>query len=148
MPRGWDEWAAFAGEPGYYDYTLVGDRGRERFGRAPADYSTDVLAERTADFIAGTAAPFFAYYAPYAPHAPRTAAPRHRGRYADARVKLPPSFGRVGAGAARYWQSRPRPDRDDARRAIRSAWESLLAVDEALERLVGELERRASSSAR
>ena len=55
-------------------------------------------------------------------------------------MKLPPSFGRPAAGAARYWQGRPRPDRGAARRAVRSAWESLLAVDEALERLVSRLE--------
>jgi N-acetylglucosamine-6-sulfatase len=140
VPEGWDEWAAFAGEPGYYDYTLAGSGGRERFGRSAAAYSTDVLAERTADFIAGADEPFFAYYAPYAPHSPRTAAPRHRRRYAGAKVPLPPSFGRASAGAARYWHSRPRPDRGAARTAIRSAWESLLAVDEALERLVGQLE--------
>ena len=84
VPQGWDRWAAFKGDPGYYDYTLIGSRGRERFGRAAADYSTDVLANRTADFIADAGEPFFAYYAPYAPHSPRTAAPRHRGRYAGA----------------------------------------------------------------
>ena len=35
VPAGWDGWAAFAGDAGYYDYTLVSPSGRRHYGHRP-----------------------------------------------------------------------------------------------------------------
>ncbi len=105
VPPGWDEWLAFTPDAAYYDYTLLDGEGAESFGSKPADYSTDVLAERVDEFIRDAAEgsgeePFFAYFAPYAPHAPRTPAPRHADAFADEPVELPENFNRGGRGRA------------------------------------------------
>jgi arylsulfatase A-like enzyme len=136
VPPGWDRWAAFDGEPGYYDYTLAdGDRLRT-YGAAARDYSTDVLRDRLVGFIDEAREPFFAVYAPYAPHAPRTPAPRHLGAFADEDVQLSANFNRVAAGAPRWWARRPPVDPVEEAAAARGQWESLLAVDEGIEAAV------------
>jgi hypothetical protein len=82
VPPGWDRWAAF-GDPAYYDYDLWIDGGAtpEHHGSAPADYSTDVLAEKAASLIAAAPRrkPIFAWIAAFGPHAPSTPAPRDVG---------------------------------------------------------------------
>ncbi len=133
VPPGWDRWAAFDGQPGYYDYTLAEGDSLRAYGAEPADYSTDVLGDRLVRFIDGAEEPFFAVYTPYAPHAPRTPAPRHVGAYADAEVRLPANFNRVASGAPRWWARRPLLDPAAEIAAVRGQWESLLAVDEAVE---------------
>ena len=132
VPPGWDRWAAFDGEAGYYDYTLAGDDRARSYGAEPADYSTDVLRDLLVRYIRGAEEPFFALYAPYAPHAPRTPAPRHLGAYASAEVPLPANFNRVAGGAPRWWARRPLVDPAEQIAATRGQWESLLAVDDAI----------------
>lgn len=136
VPPGWDRWSAFTPDASYYDYTLVGDDSRRRYGSRPGDYSTDVLAKQTDDFIATAGDPFFAYFAPYAPHAPRTPAPRHRNAFAGAKVQLPPNFNRVAKGAPRWWHQRSPEDPGETRAAVKGQWRSLLAVDDALARFL------------
>ncbi len=142
VPPGWDRWSAFTPDASYYDYTLVEDGSRKQYGDAPADYSTDVLADQVDEFIAGTQAPFFAYFAPYAPHAPRTPAPRHRDAFAGANVNLPANFNRVARDAPRWWANKPRLDPDEQRRATKGQWRSLLAVDDAIGRFLNTLEQQ------
>jgi arylsulfatase A-like enzyme len=80
VPPGWDHWTAFLGKTSYYDYRLV-DQGRVRhYGREASDYSTDVLAQKAASFVAHARAPFFLEFTPFGPHEPATP-PR---RYAKA----------------------------------------------------------------
>ena len=136
VPPGWDEWASFAKDAGYYDYTLVEPGGRIAYGSSPADYSTDVLAERTAKFIDSAPGPFFAVFSPYGPHSPRAPAPRHEGSLRKARVKLPGNFDRIPKGAPKYWTRQPRPDAGKIKAAIRDEWETLRSVDEAVKRFV------------
>jgi N-acetylglucosamine-6-sulfatase len=136
VPPGWDEWSAFTPDAAYYDYTLVTDDGRRRYGSRPRDYSTDVLADQVDGFIRSADDPYFAYFAPYAPHAPRTPAPRDRHAFAGAKVKLPPNFNRVAAGAPKYWRERPKLDPAEEKRATKDQWRSLLAVDDAIGRFL------------
>ena len=146
VPPGWDGWAAFAGDAGYYDYTLVSPDGRRHYGHRPGAYSTDVLATLTSDFIREAERPFFAYFSPYAPHAPRIPAPRDRTAYAGERVSLPANFNRIAARAPRWWRDRPPLDRREMREETRAQWRTLLSVDDAIRRLfsvirdAGELE--------
>ncbi|MGA1091996.1 MAG: sulfatase [Candidatus Nanopelagicales bacterium] len=72
-PAGWDEWDAFLGG-NYTRYRLSSDTKPVRKDRT---YLTDVLADRTVDFIESTPedTPFFAYFSPFAPHYPFDAGP-------------------------------------------------------------------------
>ncbi|MGZ6545854.1 MAG: sulfatase-like hydrolase/transferase [Actinomycetota bacterium] len=79
IPPGWDRWAANFGD--YYNYTNDEDGTLVHYGSAPADYSTDVIARKSVDFIntAPTGRPFFLYVAPKSGHDPWTPAPRDIG---------------------------------------------------------------------
>ena len=140
VPPGWDEWVAFTPDAAYYDYTLLTGDAAEHYGDAPRDYSTDVLAKRVDDFIRDSEAPFFAYFVPYGPHAPRTPAPRHEDAFASDPVELPENFNAIARGAPRWWARRPPVDAAEAREATRDQWRSLLAVDDAVARLLATLE--------
>jgi hypothetical protein len=57
----------------YFDYTFNENGTLRYYGSAAEDYSTDVLAAKSANFVRQSAArgqPFFLYVAPYAPHDP------------------------------------------------------------------------------
>jgi arylsulfatase A-like enzyme len=73
LPPGWDEWDAFLGG-NYTRYHLSSDENPVRKDRR---YLTDLLADRTLDFIESTPedTPFFAYFSPFAPHYPFDAGP-------------------------------------------------------------------------
>ena len=73
LPPGWDTWDAFLGG-NYTRYRLSSD---DRPVRKERRYLTDVLADRTLDFIESTpeGTPFFAYFSPFAPHYPYDAGP-------------------------------------------------------------------------
>ena len=158
-PPGWDRWVAFTGTldkgvpPNYFDYELTVDGEREAYGSAPGDYSTDVLAQYAADFIRDAEGPLFLVFAPFAPHAgpteelvttAATPAPRH----ADARVEhFPPRrfahFDEADVSDKPPWVAvRPRirgPELGAITRLRQSQLASLLAVDEAVAKLLREL---------
>jgi N-acetylglucosamine-6-sulfatase len=73
LPPGWDNFDAFLGG-NYTRYRLSSDEKPVRKDRA---YLTDLLADRTLDFIESTpeGEPFFAYFSPFAPHYPYDAGP-------------------------------------------------------------------------
>jgi N-acetylglucosamine-6-sulfatase len=156
-PPGWDVWNAFVGtteDNQYYHYKLNTNGVTTTFGGAPADYSTDVLATRATDFIQNTAAktPLFLYFAPTAPHLPATPAPRHatdprctgavNSGYVDGHVGPPPSINEPDASDKPAWV-RNKLNVDLSTMA--SSWvkicRTLLAVDDAVGRIVGALEQ-------
>ncbi|MBH0777882.1 sulfatase-like hydrolase/transferase [Nocardia bovistercoris] len=82
IPPGWDEWHAGVDNFLYsgYNYTLNENGTLVKYGVAPQDYETDVVARKSERFIADAAAsgrPFFWYAASTAPHFPIPPAPRH-----------------------------------------------------------------------
>jgi N-acetylglucosamine-6-sulfatase len=150
VPPGWDEWfGLFFPEP-YYDY-LANHGGRlERHGEEPEDYQTDVLAARAADFVArppaGERRPFLLYLAPHAPHQPDRPAPRHDTAFAGLRAPRPPSFDEEDVSAKPGWvRAQPRLSPEVVERIddlYRRRLQTLLAVDEMVERLVQALAAR------
>ena len=95
IPAGWSEWYVAANGYRGYDYTMNENGAMVHHGSAPQDFLVDVIAHRAAETIRRSAAegkPFFLYVAPFTPHAPSTAAPRHEGMFADARLPRPASF--------------------------------------------------------
>jgi N-acetylglucosamine-6-sulfatase len=126
--------------------------------RRRAIYQTDVLTNKAVDFIrrrGPDGAPFFLSVAYLAPHheSGRTqartgqlvrAAPRHRGRYASLPMPHPPNFNE-GDLHDKPWfvgrWNRPISSRREAAivKRFRERWESLLAVDDGVARIIGEL---------
>lgn len=82
IPPGWDDWNAGVDNFLYsgYNYTLNENGSFVKYGVAPADYQTDVIARKSREFITTAAAseqPFFWYALSTAPHFPIPPAPRH-----------------------------------------------------------------------
>ena len=113
VPPGWNDWQATVGDSTYfmYSYTLNDNGVLIKYGNAPANYQTDVIAARSVKFIeereAADSVPFFLYVNPLAPHVedstpvcklnygslPSTLpAPRHDGTAASIPFPNPPSF--------------------------------------------------------
>jgi arylsulfatase A-like enzyme len=95
VPPGWDRFHAVDDE--YYDYRVWSNgRAAKWYGDDPSDYSTDLIARKTAREIRRTSAelPLFAWISPYAAHLPRTPAARHvdDSRCADIPPWRPPDY--------------------------------------------------------
>ena len=138
-PPGWDEWRVLMSY-GYYDYELSENGKTVRYGSEEEDYSTDVLAGKAESFVASSEEPFFAVLSLNAPHKPATPAPRHEGMFATEEVELPRNFNRVGHHPARWVKGLTPKDPEAVKDFIRSQWETLEAVDEAVASLVDRLD--------
>jgi N-acetylglucosamine-6-sulfatase len=158
IPEGWDYWQALTiGESWMYGYTLDSNGHLVTHGSSPSDYQTDVLSRKADRFVrasAGRRRPFFLLLAPGAPHEepasffpphphrnPRPA-PRDLNRFDHRRLPHPPSFNERQIGDKPPFLRPPRLDRTDRRdllRLYRSRLECLLAVDDAVRRLVHNL---------
>jgi N-acetylglucosamine-6-sulfatase len=102
---GFDHWASFAGQGEYFKTELNVDGQR----RTIEGYSSDVLTDVALAWLKrGHAKPFFLQLCYKAPHFPFTPAPRHQGRYAQAKVRRPETMANTEANYA----SQPRWVRD------------------------------------
>jgi arylsulfatase A-like enzyme len=146
VPRGWDDW--FGKYGGYYYDWDVNDNGTKRhYGRTDSDYSTDVIAREARSFISASVAagkPFFAYVSPVAPHEPSTPASRDLHDFDGEQAPRLPSFNEGDVSdKPSFIRSLPRLSASDIA-AIDALHEkrveSLQAVDDLVEDLVGELE--------
>jgi N-acetylglucosamine-6-sulfatase len=151
VPPGWDEWASPVDQPAAYRELRyrMNENGRVvSYGKAPADYLTDVLSAKANAFVTDAAkrgVPFFLYLAPYAPHAPATPAPRDKRLFADARLPRMPSFDEADVGdKPEYIRRLPRIG-GPRLRALRQHYlkrrRSVQAIDAMVESLIGELGR-------
>src|SRR5262245_9235995 len=161
VPLGWTECHASV-DPATYDYYgyMLNENGRlAHYGHDPASYQTDVYGRKAAEVVrrrAAAAAPFFLWVAFLAPHSGGPGkenrppdsplpAPRHLGRFASRPLPRPPSFNEADVsdkpGGIR---SRPRLDATRIARVAqryRLRLESLLAVDDAVARIVAALKQ-------
>ena len=150
IPPGWDRWVTFAmnnsGGGGFTNYDLSVDGSLIHHGSLATDYSTDVLAGHADGFVRSTPAdtPLFLMFTPYAPHQPATVAARHAQAFQGLPPHRPPSYDEEDVSdkpafirkLARLSAS-TKSRLDTLRlRQLRS----LLAVDEAVARIVGALE--------
>jgi N-acetylglucosamine-6-sulfatase len=166
IPNGWTEWYGLVDPFTYrmWGYKLFENGTLKSYGRVTRQvgryYQTDVLGRRAVDFIrrrSGGGAPFFLSVAFLAPHHESghtqdltgqlvRAAPRHRGRYAGAQLPKPPSFNELDLSDKPWfvgrWNRRITPKREAAiLKRMHERWESLLAVDDAVEGIIGALRR-------
>jgi arylsulfatase A-like enzyme len=133
VPSGWDRWAAFS-DPGYYNYALFMDGASTatRYGAAPEDYSTDLLARIAAQMIGQAPAdkPIFAWIAPNAPHSPTTVAPRHQAAGCSPGSWKPASWNEADVSDKPLWLKNSPPIRSGLGSNLTTTCRQLLAVDD------------------
>ena len=153
IPPGWAEWMSpVAGTPYKgFNYTMNHNGSMEAYGKADADYLTDVISNAAAQFIRSSVEqhpdkPFFIYLAPYAPHAPAIPAPRHENMFKNLKVPHGSSFNESDVSDKPNWvrtlpllTSAQIADMDKLYRKRR---QSLLAVDEMVENIVNTLQAK------
>jgi arylsulfatase A-like enzyme len=155
IPAGWDDWRGIT-EGGPFDYTLNENGELVRYGHPqepdrPGDYQTDVFAQKASGFIRQSAGavrdPFFLTVAPQAPHAatedPVQPAPRHEGDFAQEPFPKPPSFNEFKVNdKPSFVQQQPlltQEQERSMRKKYRARLEALLAVDQAVGKIVSTL---------
>jgi len=154
VPPGWSDWRVGVGKGAFkmYDYNLNENGRFVRYGRKPADYQTDVYARKATRFISKSGSkPFFLTFAPIAPHGDPTRtrppnpepAPRDRGAFADEPLPSPPSFNELDVSdKPQFVRKQDRitaAERGKLERRHQDRLASLLAVDDAVKRIVAEL---------
>ncbi|MGH7785658.1 MAG: sulfatase family protein [Candidatus Binatia bacterium] len=138
IPPGWTVWSGFR-QPKYFDYDLVENGVPVAYGSADADYSTDVLRERTKQFITDSVTlgqPFFVHLSVKAPHGPFDPAPRHDGMFAALPPWRPASYNEPDVSDKPTWvqntnQLTPTEQATLDNKRIKQL-EMLQAVDEAI----------------
>jgi N-acetylglucosamine-6-sulfatase len=143
VPAGWDRWVAFrASSIGYYAYRLSIDGIERTYGSAPADYSTDVLADHATSFIASTPAdtPLFMMFTPYAPHDPFTPAPRHATLFSSFTPVPPPNIDEADVSDKPAWVRRLPRTTGVYASSKRNQMRTLMAVDDAVADIIAALQ--------
>jgi N-acetylglucosamine-6-sulfatase len=166
IPPGWTEWYGAVNNSAYqfYNYTLNENGTLVKYGRSPASYQTDVYADKAVEIVRRNAArkrPFFLWVSFLAPHVggPPTPgrsalttlpAPRHLGRFAASPLPAPPSFNEEDV-SDKPGSIRTRPPLSEQQVAqiterYQLRLESLLAVDDAVGRIVQALKKKGELS--
>uniref|UniRef100_A0A8C2YDW2 N-acetylglucosamine-6-sulfatase n=1 Tax=Coturnix japonica TaxID=93934 RepID=A0A8C2YDW2_COTJA len=147
VPPGWSFWYALEKNSKYYNYTLsVNGKARRHGENYSVDYLTDVLANMSLDFLEykSNFEPFFMMISTPAPHSPWTAAPQYKNSFQN--VSAPRNSNFNIHGKNKHWLIRqaktPMTNSsiqflDDA---YRKRWQTLLSVDDLVEKLVKKLE--------
>ncbi|KAM4039988.1 N-acetylglucosamine-6-sulfatase isoform 2-T2 [Anomaloglossus baeobatrachus] len=149
VPPGWSYWFALEKNSKYYNYTLS-ENGRARnYGQNySVDYLTDVLANISLDFLnyKSNNEPFFMMIATPAPHSPSTAAPQYEDFYKN--VTAPRNSNFNVHGKDKHWlirQAKTPMSNTSIQyldNAYRKRWQSLLSVDDLVEKLLKQLQAR------
>jgi N-acetylglucosamine-6-sulfatase len=152
VPPGWDEWFGIDSEvtsDTYFNYGVNVNGQRISFGDAPDDYETDVLERRATEFLRlatrDREKPFLLYLAPSAPHTSAIPAPRHASAHPGVFAPRVPSFNEGDVSDKPGWvrEMDPLSDREIEKmdRLYRNRLQTLLAVDEMVEHVVGTLDQ-------
>jgi arylsulfatase A-like enzyme len=157
VPPGYSDWQGLAiGTYRMYDFSINDNGTLVPYGTAPADYQTDVLADRAVEAIrerARSPQPFYLKFSPLAPHGSGAVAghdgmgpdpaPRHRGAFASEPLDVGPAYDETDVSDKPASIRRLPRISAQARAGIdtrnRRRLASLLAVDEAIKRMVDEL---------
>ena len=156
IPPGWAEWYGLTGgtDQKRYNFKLNENGKVRRYGKGARNYVTDVLSSKVNELLKRWAVrpkPFFLYFNPTAPHGEQGTpffstrdpqpAPRHLGLLGDISAPRTPNFNEQNVNdKPKMIQDMPRltdAQISDIDRRYRGRLESLLAVDEAVKRIVG-----------
>ena len=161
IPPGWSEWRGSVDPTTYrfYGYTLNEGGTLRTYGSDAASYQADVYTDKALDVIrrrAPQAQPFFLSLAYLAPHSggprepgdPQMATPvpalRHRDRFASEPLPAPPSFNEADVSdkpsTIRSRRVLPARQITQIREMYQQRLESLLAIDDGVERIVAQLQ--------
>ncbi|KAL6057969.1 hypothetical protein STEG23_015837 [Scotinomys teguina] len=147
VPLGWSYWYALERNSKYYNYTLsINGKARRHGENYSVDYLTDVLANLSLDFLdyKSNSEPFFMMISTPAPHSPWTAAPQYQKAFQNVFAPRNKNFNIHGTN--KHWLIRqaktPMTNSsiqflDDA---FRRRWQTLLSVDDLVEKLVKRLD--------
>uniref|UniRef100_A0A8D0G8E3 N-acetylglucosamine-6-sulfatase n=1 Tax=Sphenodon punctatus TaxID=8508 RepID=A0A8D0G8E3_SPHPU len=146
IPMGWTYWLALVGNSKYYNYSLsVNGREEQHGDHYEKDYFTDLLTNRSLEFLEKLSRPpFLMVLAPPAPHSPWTAAPRYKTAYNSTKAPRGGSFNVHGED--KHWLVRQAKSPmsntsiNFLDKAYRQRWQTLLSVDDMVERVLGKLE--------
>ncbi|KAG7499573.1 N-acetylglucosamine-6-sulfatase-like [Solea senegalensis] len=147
IPPGWDQWHALVGNSQYYNYTLSVNGVEEKHGDSyEMDYLTDLIANRSLKFLDDRSPqhPFFLMLSTPAPHSPWTAAPQYQKKFSDVQAPRDGSFDKLGKD--KHWLLRqpinpmPNSSLTFLDNAYRQRWQTLLSVDDMVEKLVKKLD--------
>ncbi|XP_061117331.1 N-acetylglucosamine-6-sulfatase-like isoform X1 [Conger conger] len=147
VPPGWDQWHALVGNSQYYNYCLSVNGKEEKHGDSyEKDYLTNLITNRSLEFLDKRSPqhPFFMMLAPPAPHSPWAAAPQYQGAFNGTKAPRDGSFNKPGKD--KHWLLRqavsPMSDTSIAflDNAFRKRWQTLLSVDDMVEKVVKKLE--------
>uniref|UniRef100_A0A6B2EJ55 Putative sulfatase n=1 Tax=Phlebotomus kandelakii TaxID=1109342 RepID=A0A6B2EJ55_9DIPT len=150
VPPGWDDWFGLHGNSVYYNYTLTENGKAVKYGAEGVDYLTDMLGQKSVEFLEkqnSLEKPFFLMVAPPAPHAPATSAPRHENEFPDVRAKKTPNFNHPSKNLEKHWLLTMQPSilpekyLPELDKITRKRWQSLLAVDELVQKIVVVLDK-------
>ncbi|XP_026995413.1 glucosamine (N-acetyl)-6-sulfatase (Sanfilippo disease IIID), b [Tachysurus fulvidraco] len=143
VPPGWDQWHALVGNSQYYNYTLsVNGKAEVHKDDYEKDYLTDLILNRSLNFLKTRSPqhPFFIMLCPPAPHSPWTAAPAYQKSFSDVKAPRDGSFNKPGKD--KHWLLRqpvnpmPNSSIDYLDNVFRRRWQTLLSVDDMVEKLV------------
>ncbi|KAG8577988.1 hypothetical protein GDO81_010349 [Engystomops pustulosus] len=149
VPPGWSYWFALEKNSKYYNYTLSENGKARNFGQNySVDYLTDVLANISLDFLSykSNNEPFFMMIATPAPHSPWTAAPQYENSFPN--VTAPRNSNFNVHGKDKHWlirQAKTPMSNTSIQfldNAFRKRWQTLLSVDDLVEKLLKQLQAR------
>ena len=152
VPPGWHFWNGLVDKSTYkyYNYTISENGTLHTYGNSLADYQTDVLAKKAADYISSrtdSSQPFFLWLTPMAPHIPisnGSPTPRYEGLFSSLALPQAPSFNESDVSdKPSFIQSRPLMSGatiDSIQTDFRLQRERLLAVDDMVKTVIDILE--------
>ncbi len=141
IPKGWSYWfGENITSDGYFNWYASDNGTRVSYGATDADYSTDVLAQKSVGFINSTPAsqPLFLWFAPHAPHDPATPPTRYATACKTYSPPRSPNVGVVGPNEPSWvrtltWTAKQQANSD---LLMRKRCRALLAVDDAVGSIV------------
>ncbi|HET7142764.1 MAG TPA: sulfatase [Anaerolineales bacterium] len=155
LPPGWTDWHVFTflkpdeSTSLFNGYTMNENGSLVDYGYSADDYSTDVIKQKSIDFINRNSTdntPFFLLISVYAPHGPSIPAPRHAAMFVDLEYPIGPSFNEADvtdkpALIQALTSTGDETDQYDADNLYRRRAQSLQAVDELVTEVISSLEK-------
>ncbi|KAM8883844.1 N-acetylglucosamine-6-sulfatase [Synchiropus picturatus] len=147
VPPGWNLWVGLEKNSKYYNYSLSVNGKRQKHGADYSkDYLTDVLANMSISFLQNKIKnqPFFMMVSTPAPHSPWTAAPQYQDRFNTTKAPRDPNFNIHGKD--KHWlirQAKTPMSNSSVQfldNAFKKRWQTLLSVDDLVEKIVKGLE--------
>jgi N-acetylglucosamine-6-sulfatase len=149
VPSGWDTWLSPSGGNPYSNFNYVMNENGKliTYGSKPSDYITDVLRDKSIDFIKKAKEadePFLVYLSPYVPHSPATPAPRHEDLFPNLKTPRIRSFNEadISDKPVFYQDKKPLGEKQiqEMDKFYRKRIQSMQAIDEMVEQVVKAVE--------